>query len=277
MVTLKHLENTIHGLNKLIQKREAEIVHSEETTKGLKKLIQKKKQEIEHLKQTKRGDEQQLYKLQKSKRIEMKLLLLPILILFLISSSAFGEIDFRKVDLDNDGEEEFITVYQRYDLLETPHPWRAESIVRVFNSEEKKVGSFSMPEVMLKVEFVSFDKNGTKQIIAWSNSGMHYTNLSIYGYENGRLYKIFENGSACFVETNFELDKPIIKVGRANWEQEGWCYASGEPLWQVFVWDGERFIYDEELSTTPIISEEEEIERYVDKYNEPIKKEKIKE
>jgi len=186
----------------------------------------------------------------------MKPLLLSILILFLITPSAFADIDIHRVDLDNDGEDEIITVYQKWDLLDTPNPWRSESIVSVFYSGDIKIDSFSMPEVMKKIEFVSLNKDGNKCIVAWSHSGMHYTNLAIYKYEDGKLYEIFKNGSACSVELDSEADKPMIKVGRANWSQEGWCYASGEPLWQVYVWDGEEFVYDEQLSTTqPVLKQ----------------------
>jgi tetratricopeptide (TPR) repeat protein len=97
---------------------------------------------------------------------------------------------------------------------------------------------------------------------------MHYTNIAIYGYKNGELYEIFENGSACLVETDFKAKRPMIKVGRENWEQEGWCYATGEPLWQVYVWNGKEFVYNKKLSTTPEISEQEATVRFINTVKE---------
>jgi hypothetical protein len=103
------------------------------------------------------------------------------------------------------------------------------------------------------------------EIIFWQNGGMHYTNLDIYKYTKGEIKQVFSNGSACPVEADFKAEKPIIKIGRANWEQEGWNYASGEPLWQVYVWNGKEFVYDKNLSTTDEIKEDEEVNRFVDK------------
>jgi len=166
-----------------------------------------------------------------------------------------------KVDLDNDGKKEIITTEDRFDP-------DVEGIITVWTPDNRHLGSFSMSDHFGEVKFVSFNKDGYKQIVAWSYGGAHYTNLAIYGMKDGKLYKIFKNGSACPVKLDLKPDKPMIRVGRANWGQEGWCYASGEYLWQVYLWDGEGFVYDEKLSTTPIISETGETGRYIDKANE---------
>ena len=193
----------------------------------------------------------------------MKLLILSILILF-FSSSVFAEGNSYKVDLDNDGREELIVVDKQFETTEDP-PIVISGLVTVFKADGSEVGSFIIRNYMGDVETISLNRDGSRQIVAWSFGGAHYTNIAIYGYNDGRLYKIFENGSAGPVKVDFEADEPIIKVGRANWEQKSWCYATGEPLWQVYVWSGEEFIYDEDLSTTPEISEEEEVDRYVNK------------
>ncbi|MFH1772414.1 MAG: hypothetical protein ABH872_06320 [Candidatus Omnitrophota bacterium] len=169
-----------------------------------------------------------------------------------------------KVDLDNDGIFEQVTYEQRFDEPVDMLPIPIEAEVAVFDSSGDKIGSFFMPDHVGEVEFVSLNKDGFKQIAARSYGGAHYTNIAVYGYENGNLYEIFANGSACGVETNFDKEIPEIRVGRANWEEEGWSYAD-EPLWQVYTWTGHEFVVDESLSTTSEISQQEESDRYVDK------------
>lgn len=186
----------------------------------------------------------------------MKSLIPPILILSLLFiPPAFADIDYLHTDLDDDGKQEVITVYQRFAIPEKTLQFAIEGMVTVYNSDKKHVGSFSMPGHMGRIEFVSLNKDGSKQIIAWSSGGVGYTNLAIYGYKDSRLYKIFENGGVSPIEVDLEADKPIIKVGRANWEQKGRSYATGVPLWQVYIWNGKEFIYDENLSTAPEINQ----------------------
>lgn len=116
-----------------------------------------------------------------------------------------------------------------------------------------------------EVKIIDLEKDGQKEIVIFSSGGAHYTDIYVYKYKNGSYECIFENGSACGVETDFDAEIPTIKVGRANWEKEGWCYASGNPLWQVYVWDSKEFVYDKEFSTIAEISETEEVGRYIDK------------
>ena len=80
---------------------------------------------------------------------------------------------------------------------------------------------------------------------------------------SGKLYNIFNNPGACPIEVDFQIEQPMIRVGRTNWEKENWDNENGEYLWQVYLWDGEKFVYNQELSTTPEISETEEIRRYI--------------
>lgn len=179
-----------------------------------------------------------------------------------------------KVDLDNDSKKEIIVVQRLFETIsEDSLPLQINSNITIFKPDGGKVDSFSMPDRMGEVEFVSLNNDGFKQIVAWSDGGMHYTNIAIYGYKDGKMYRVFENGSACGVETDFKTKKPTIRIGRANWgakvktedgEEINWSYAS-EPLWQVYVWDGKDFIYNEKLSTSPKISEKEELQRFLDK------------
>jgi len=203
-----------------------------------------------------------------------------LLFTLIVFSYVFADLKTYYEDLDNDGNLESITVHQNYDTSDNMPPIAIEGIVTVYDQDLKKAVSFSMPDHMGEVEFVSLNKDGFKQIVAWSHGGMHYTNIAIYDYKDGALYKIFENGSACEVKTDFKANKPTIKVGRANWgakektedgEEIDWSYAS-VPLWQVYRWDGKQFAYDEKLSTSPEISEHEEVQRYLDKAKSLMKK-----
>lgn len=178
----------------------------------------------------------------------------------------------RSVDLDNNGKKELVVAQQHYETISKDIPSIAMGeIITVSTSGSKEIASFSMPDHMGELEFMSLNNDGFEQIVAWSYGGAHYTNIAIYGYKDSVLYKIFENGSACGVETDFEAEKPLIKIGRANWDKKGWCYAD-EPLWAVYKWNGRKFTYVRELSTAQEISENEEVNKFVDRVKEGINK-----
>jgi|GEM_PF-959311 len=172
----------------------------------------------------------------------MKFSLLTIIVLFLLTSYGFAETKTYRIDLNNDGKNEIITLTDNFDT-------QAEGLVTVFTPANKEIGSISMPDHLGKVEFISLNHDGIKQIIAYSYGGAHYTNIAIYGYNGKKLYKIFEDGSACDIETDFKADKPLIKLGRANWNKKGWCYAD-EPLWQIYTWNGKKFAESKVTYTT---------------------------
>lgn len=194
----------------------------------------------------------------------MKPLFFTISFLFLLIPSVFADVKTYNMDLNNDGKKEVITSEDKFDT-------EAEGIITVLASDNKLIGNFSMSDHLDKVEFISLNKDGLKQIAAWSYGGAHYTNIAIYGYKGGKLYKIFENGSACGIETDFKAKKPRIKVGSENWGKKDWCYAD-EPLWKVYVWNGKEFIYDKKLSSAAEISENEEAQRFLNKAHELIEK-----
>lgn len=188
--------------------------------------------------------------------------------------SSLSEDNFSCVaDLDNDGKNERVVYRQLY---EGEPSMRIGTEITVFRPDGSEAGSFSMGDRMGKVELVSLNKDGRKQIATWSSSGMHYTGIDIFGYRDGKAYRIFENGSACPVEVDLEADRPIIKVGIAKWgtkiltedgEEINWSYASGghgDCYWQVYAWDGEKFIYDEKLSTYVEVTEEQQLSRFMD-------------
>lgn len=154
-----------------------------------------------------------------------------------------ADIKSYKVDLDNDGKKEIITTEGK---IEKDINFMIESIITVTSADKKHKDSFSMPERLEKIEFISLNRDGRKQIIAQSHSGMHYSNLAIYGYRDGALYKIFGNGSACGIETDFKADRPLIKIGVPNFEKEGWSYAD-EPLWEIYAWNRKTFVAEKRL------------------------------
>lgn len=204
----------------------------------------------------------------------MKLLFFTIAFSFLSISSVFADIKTYKVDLNNDGKQEIITVHRIFETIPITKeslPINTDNEITVLKPDRSKVGSFSMPDHMGKVEFVSFNNDGFKQIVTYSEGGSNYTNIAIYGYKDGKLYEIFENGSACGIEADFKAVKPMIKVGRANWKKKGWREGD-EPLWQVYVWNGNEFIYDKKLSSTSEIGEDEEGQRFLNKAHELMEK-----
>jgi len=194
----------------------------------------------------------------------MKFNLLPILLLFLFSSVIFAEEKSYKIDLDMDGDFELITVEQKSVMIKDSKELPTEAKIMVF-SPDGKPNTFSIPDKIKNIEFISLNKDGKKQIVAWSSGQGGYTNLAIYRYKYGRLSELFRNGSIFPIKAELAADKPTIKVGRANLEQKGDSFRSGEPLWQVYIWNGRRFIFNKKLSTTTEISEEEEVSRYLKK------------
>jgi len=164
-----------------------------------------------------------------------------------------------KADIDGDSAEETVVMFQARDKDGIP-----VAFAFVYGKDYKI--EIPLHDYPGKIEAIDIDHDGKKELFLYSHGGAHYTKLFVYKDEGGKgLHKLFENGSACPVEFEFSKNISTIKVGRANWEKEGWSYASGEPLWEVYAWDGKEFVYDKKLSTTPIITEEEEVGRYVGK------------
>ncbi|MBN2483978.1 MAG: hypothetical protein JXD21_07255 [Candidatus Omnitrophica bacterium] len=156
-------------------------------------------------------------------------------------AAAAAELETHFVDLDGDGGTETITVHQVYGTFTDAPPYAKEGIVTVYDPDTEKAHTFSMAEHMGKVEFVSLNKDAAHQIVAWSQSGMHYTNLAVYGYKDDELYKIFETGSGCGIETDFQSNPPTIKIGVPKFDEEGWSYAD-EPAWEIYTWNGKTFV-----------------------------------
>ena len=186
-------------------------------------------------------------------------------------------------DFDGDGEDEIVVSFMGQ-IKDSISHISFYLIYDVVDGRTQLVKEIVGREYLGEVRLIDLEKDGQKEIAIFSGGGAHSTSIYIYKYENGLYECIFKNGSACLVETDFEADRPIIKVGRAKWgtkvltesgEEINWSYASGlhgDSLWQVYIWNGKEFIYDEKLSTTPEISEKEEAQRYVDKVTSLLEK-----
>ena len=83
-------------------------------------------------------------------------------------------------------------------------------------------------------------------------SGMHFHEAWIYKLNDGRPELLAANGSATGVELRFadEIDVPELWVGVANWDEPGWNYAHGDPLWNVYTWESKAYRFNDDLSTT---------------------------
>ncbi|MFA7000754.1 MAG: hypothetical protein WC352_01225 [Candidatus Omnitrophota bacterium] len=167
------------------------------------------------------------------------------------------------VDLDGDGNKEHISGFQIYNHDDIP-----TGILRVSSADKKVIAEVELGDHYTGLDFVSLNKDKTKQIFALSMSGAHQSNLAIYSLKNGQLVELFAKGSAAGVEYKEAVgnNPPEIRVGRANWDDPEWSYATGKRLWEVYVWDGEKFEYSQSKSTSPLKSEREETSAYGQQY-----------
>lgn len=176
------------------------------------------------------------------------------------------------LDLNSDGKIEHISGLQKFEG-EAQIP---VGLFRICSTKEcdgpALLGEIELGDHFDRFDLVSLNNDQSRQILAWSVSGMHSTGLTVLTYENGEVKGLFNKGSAADVEfkqpKESKSGKPEIWVGRANWKDPNWNYAVGERLWEVHVWNGKEFIYDEKLSTSPLLSEWDETSRYIQKYKE---------
>ncbi len=111
-----------------------------------------------------------------------------------------------------------------------------------------------------------FDINGDRsdELKLYDHSGNHYTTIMIYSFKNGDYECLFKNGTACYVH-DVETDKrPVrIVIGRENWDDKGFCWGNSDTksLLEVWEWNGSKFVYVPKLSTSPLTSEKEALEK----------------
>jgi hypothetical protein len=112
---------------------------------------------------------------------------------------------------------------------------------------------FNPGKIMLK----DFNQDGIDEVAVFSHKEKHYAHIYIYQYQDGDYILIWNKGSYCGIEVDFEAEPVIIKVASSNLsakilnakgQQVYWCYAA-EPLWEVYSWSGDTFSYRQDLST----------------------------
>ena len=169
-------------------------------------------------------------------------------------------------DFDGDGSNEAIASFRGIiSEQEYPIPQPFHLIYKFVDRKPVLVKTITTINDQLgEVRIIDLDKGGQKEIAIFCHGGAHYTDLSIYTYRLGEYRLIFHDGSACGIELKDTVVIPHIRIGRANWEEEGWSYAS-DPLWEIYAWDGENFVYKDNLSSSRRITEKEENQRYIDK------------
>jgi len=190
-----------------------------------------------------------------------------VILLLPISNISCGEIpppatDGYSVDLDGDGSKEYICGFQVY-KQDIP-----TGIMRVSSADKKIIAEVELGDHYESLDFISLNKDKTKQIFALSMSGAHHSNLAVYSLKDRQLVELFAKGSAAGVEYKEAIgnNPPEIHVGRANWDDPEWCYATGKRLWEVHVWDGQKFEYSSSKSTSPLKSEHDETSAYGQQY-----------
>lgn len=128
-------------------------------------------------------------------------------------------------------------------------------------------------ELPLRMHFVRMEtlELGEKTVLViYGHSGMHFTDLWVYTFDDGTPRLLLQTGSAAgvFVRPAMGGHPAAVWVGIEDWDDPAWSYASKDPLWNVHVWDGEQFAFSDELSTTRQTSVEERTQGYVNRVME---------
>ena len=182
-------------------------------------------------------------------------------------------------DLDNDGHKETIKAYQKYnkrrkepvpdpeeswkpDLAQkgwkrateilprtkpsgARYPIPIEVIVTIFNPVTKKTDRFSLPDRLgvRGVNIAKLNDDGYYQIQLKTDNEDGYYNYAIYGYKDGKLYKIFEklNAKLCEYRPDHrgQTIPPTISFSKTKGCGNG--SRASRMDWEVWVWDGEKF------------------------------------
>ena len=153
-------------------------------------------------------------------------------------------------NLNGDGKNEYVLGVQLY--VGNVHMPIGEVLICEKIGDQFKI----LDQVDARDHFDKFEYQHPKGVglwlLIWTNSGMHSEGLKIVTYKAGKLATIADRSSPAGVD--FKLsDKgtPQVWVGGLNWDDPNANYATGKRLWEVGVWDGEKFVYDPKLSTKP--------------------------
>ena len=180
--------------------------------------------------------------------------------IYLYDSHWTDEENIVRGNLDNDPDEEVVVSFgtRTKDEEEVGIPVHFWQIYDLANAEYKPVKTTSANDYPGKIVLEDLNNDGRQEIVVFSHGGAHYTNVYIYQWQKEEYKEIWSNGSACGIVLGFDSSPSTIRVGYPNFgakviTEEGkeieWSYAS-EPLWQIYQWDGKRFVYSEKLSTT---------------------------
>lgn len=159
-----------------------------------------------------------------------------IFLSFLITPYVFSNVITHKIDLGENGSKEIITSEDKFGK----NSEIIGGLITVYDLNRKRIGSFSIQGRLYKIEFISLNKDGIRQIAAWSQGAEHFTNLAIYGLKNNKLLKIFKKRSIYGIIASFRADPPEIKVGLVKPSKEGQPDMNGSN-WQIWVWNGKKF------------------------------------
>lgn len=166
-----------------------------------------------------------------------------VLTVFLLAGCVTGRGSIKdslvyKLDMNNDGVKEITEV--KHDPLDS-----AKTTIVVNKLERAKlktlVDSFLVPGRFKKLEFVDLNEDGNKQIVVYYKNNDGYESLSIYKLKNDSLLKLFNIGSRCGLDTQFNSVLSRIKVCNSQYAS-GNNYFVDVASWESWVWSGEKFV-----------------------------------
>ncbi|MCX5656773.1 MAG: hypothetical protein NTZ48_00845 [Candidatus Omnitrophica bacterium] len=181
-------------------------------------------------------------------------------------------------DMDGDKIDEIIFAYQMHSISDGkddngPFPrsfayvWRADK-----NKNPAKMEQIIPLNELLGVsvddneahdktmEVVDLNNDGKEEVAIWSSGGFHYDTMFIIGMRDGMVVPIFYNGSRCPIKYEPSKNKNIISVGREDWPEHS--FVDGTYLEEIWEWNGEEFVYNKDKSTSPLVTEDEDIDKY---------------
>lgn len=147
-------------------------------------------------------------------------------------------------DVDGDGLKEYIIGTQlREGNADVPY-----SCVLIGKPNRQKLDiqkQIVVGDYFGDVQLFDVNKDGVKDVVITGTSGMHWSDLVIIGWQNGKYETLWNTGSPSGVF--FETDKDgnaQVRIGIPLTENQGWSYAD-EPDWEIWRWNGNEFVYQQ--------------------------------
>ncbi len=180
--------------------------------------------------------------------------------------------NFVLADLEGDNKDEVIIVMQMHSTDGNDYPRTFAYVWTIDKNGDLKHMLQTIPlnefagvsvddnEAHDKVlEVMDLNNDGKQEVAIWSSGGFHYHTLCIIGMRDGMVVPIFWNGSRCPIEYEPSKNKNIISIGREDWPKH--LFADGTYLEEVWEWNGKEFVYKRNKSTSPRITEDEDMEK----------------